>query len=341
MLSLFIAPILSLFRPQFHHTPSGRDSARKFATLDRLARRLDPASTQFVLVNFPKIHLLPNLMTAGNLICGFCAILQIIHAALAAKAAAAGGLDAGEMAGSPASHYQNAVWFILGAFLFDLLDGRLARLGGQETAFGKEFDSLADVVSFGVAPALLVYQLVLRDFDRLGAMIASLYLLCGALRLARFNATHSGTPKHPPDREFTGFPIPAAAGVIASLTLFILWMDAGKKELGALKYALAVLAVGLSFLMFSRLKYPSFKNLNWKTKRSLPVFLGIIGALFATAMNPEWMPAVIFLAYLLYGIVRPLISRRMRAGIEEALGEEAEPGHDNGSAGGEEPGSLK
>lgn len=273
-------------------------------------------------------------MTAGNLICGFAAILQIIHAALAAKAAVSGADAAVEIAGRAAAHYQNAVWFILGAFLFDLLDGRLARLGGQETSFGKEFDSLADVVSFGVAPALLVYQLVLRDFNRLGAMIASLYLLCGALRLARFNATHGGSSNGRPDREFTGFPIPAAAGLIASLTLFILWMDAGKKELGWLKYLLVILTVGLSFLMFSRLKYPSFKNLSWRTTRSLPVFLGIIALLLATALNPEWMPALIFLAYLLYGLVRPLISRRMRQEIEEALGEESDPPSPGQTSGG-------
>ena len=112
---------------------------------------------------------------------------------------------------------------------------------------------------------------------------------------------------------------------MVSLTLFILWMDEGKKELGALKYLLAAINVGLSFLMFSRFRYPSFKNLHWKTKKSLPAFLAIILILFATAMNPEWMPAAIFLSYLLYGLVRPLIGRKLRFGFEEAFDSDAEP----------------
>ena len=126
----------------------------------------------------PKIYLLPNLMTAGNLFCGFTAVLRIIEASLQVAAG-----------GSAGSLYHEAIVFILGACVFDLLDGRLARLGGHESAFGREFDSLADIVSFGVAPALLVYQIVLRDFERIGWLVAFLYLLCGGLRLARFNCT--------------------------------------------------------------------------------------------------------------------------------------------------------
>src|SRR6185503_20331336 len=125
----------------------------------------------------PKIYLLPNLMTAGNLFCGFTATLKILEGALLQASSPD---DAGDL-------FHTAVWYILGACLFDLLDGRLARLGGHESAFGREFDSLADVVSFGIAPALLVYQIVLRDFSRTGWLIAFVYLLCGALRLARFN----------------------------------------------------------------------------------------------------------------------------------------------------------
>ena len=105
----------------------------------------------------PKIYLLPNLMTAGNLFCGFAAVLRIIEAALVI-----------EQGGSAVALYHQALTFVLGACLFDLLDGRLARLGGSESPFGREFDSLADVVSFGIAPALLVYQIVLRDFSRTG-----------------------------------------------------------------------------------------------------------------------------------------------------------------------------
>ena len=83
--------------------------------------------------------------------------------------------------------FHEAIWFILAACVFDLLDGRLARLGGHESPFGREFDSLADIVSFGIAPALLVYKIVLDEFDRVGLVVAFIYLACGALRLARFN----------------------------------------------------------------------------------------------------------------------------------------------------------
>ena len=123
-----------------------------------------------------RIYLLPNLMTAGNLFCGFAAVLSILDAVIQMNA----GLN-------PAGQIHTAIWFILGACVFDLLDGRLARLGGNESSFGREFDSLADIVSFGVAPALLTFHIVLRDFDRYGMLIAFVYLACGALRLARFN----------------------------------------------------------------------------------------------------------------------------------------------------------
>ncbi len=261
--------------------------------------------------NEPKIYLLPNLMTAGNLFCGFAAVLRIIDGSLQVAA----GLP-------PGSLYHEAIIFILGACVFDLLDGRLARLGGHESPFGREFDSLADVVSFGVAPALLVYQIVLRDFPRFGWMIAFFFLLCGALRLARFNCT-AAVAGDKADKDFQGFPIPAAAGLIASLTLFMLWIQADENRIiGPWKLALPVLLVFLSFMMFSKVKYPSFKGLNWRTQKSLPVFLILIGLLAFTAMNYRWMPAVLFVAFLVYGFVRPFISKAIRREIEE---EEPEP----------------
>jgi CDP-diacylglycerol--serine O-phosphatidyltransferase len=104
--------------------------------------------------------------------------------------------------------FHEAIWFVLGAFVFDFLDGRIARLGGHESPFGREFDSLADIVSFGLAPALMVYRVVLQEFPRACWIIAFIYLACGALRLARFNSaatTHNG-PNH--QNTFSGFPIP-------------------------------------------------------------------------------------------------------------------------------------
>jgi len=252
----------------------------------------------------PKIYLLPNLMTAGNLFCGFAAVLRIIEASLRD----ASGQTAGTL-------YHEAIAFILGACVFDLLDGRLARLGGHESAFGREFDSLADIVSFGVAPALLVYQIVLRDFQKTGWLIAFFFLLCGGLRLARFNCTAAAGDKT--DRDFQGFPIPAAAGLIASLTLFMLWMQADERTIGPWKFALPVLLLFLSFMMFSHVRYPSFKGFNWRTQRSIRSFLVLIVLLAFTALNYRWMPAVIFVSFLIYGFVRPFISKAIKKEIED------------------------
>src|SRR5262245_10135765 len=161
-----------------------------------------------------KIYFLPNLMTGANLICGFVALTKIFQ------------WDA-------RGNYTDikvALGFILLACIFDLLDGRVARMGGAESPFGREFDSLADIVSFGVAPAFLVHRVVLKDVfierpewskfwnslvnhPEFGWFIAGIYLLCGAFRLARFNclAAQAGTGG---GKEFLGFPIPAAAGMV-------------------------------------------------------------------------------------------------------------------------------
>ncbi|CAN5708907.1 CDP-diacylglycerol--serine O-phosphatidyltransferase [soil metagenome] len=262
----------------------------------------------------PKIYLLPNLMTAGNLFCGFAATIRILEGALlqSTDPEAAAGL------------FHMAVWFILGACIFDVLDGRLARLGGQDSAFGREFDSLADIISFGLAPALMVYRIVLIDFPRAGWIVAFVYLLCGGLRLARFNCISAvKTPDAPASTDFRGFPIPAAAGVIASLTLFMLWWFGEKEhDIGRWKWVLPPLMLFLSFMMFSGFKYPSFKGISWRTTRSVPRFLIIAVLLIVTLLNYEWMPFVLFLSYLLYGFVRPWVSKAWRREIEEEIGEE-------------------
>jgi CDP-diacylglycerol--serine O-phosphatidyltransferase len=256
----------------------------------------------------PKIYLLPNLMTAGNLFCGFAAVLNIIQASVLESSGASTIVD-----------YHTALAFILGACVFDLLDGRLARLGGHESPFGREFDSLADVVSFGLAPALLVHQIVLQDFHRTGWIIAFIYLLCGVLRLARFNCVDASSDTSNHSSEFIGFPIPAAAGLIASLTLLMLWLNQGERTLGLWKFVLPPILLFLSFMMFSRVKYPSFKGLNWSARRSLPRFLMTILVLAFAAINYEWMPALLFLSFLLYGFIRPYLSKPLRDEIEEEL----------------------
>ena len=262
-----------------------------------------------------KIYLLPNLMTAGNLIFGFLAVLKIFEGSIEQV-----------RGGTNWMHpYVISIQCILVACLFDLLDGRLARLGGKESPFGREFDSLADLVSFGVAPALLLFKIVLYALpSRIGWLVAGCYLLCGAFRLARFNiaATYGlGTGT----RNFTGFPIPAAAGVISSITLLVLSQYEHEQDLifGYAKYGLVALMLFLSFMMFSKFEYPSFKGLNWRTQFSLPKFLGAVLLLGLNILYFQWMPAIMFVAYLLYGFLRPFLSRAWRREIEEEEEEEA------------------
>ena len=292
----------------------------------------------------PKIFLLPNLMTAGNLCCGFAATLKIISGTLVqvpvSGLAMPGGLAgrAHETVWSAGSinQFHSAIWLILGACVFDVLDGRLARFGGQDSPFGREFDSLADTVSFGVAPALLVYKIVLDEFVPLGMLIAFLYLACGTLRLARFNcisaaaeADHGAQVSPDQKKNFKGFPIPAAAGVIASLTELLLWFDEGQRQIGAMKFALPPLMIFLSFMMFSEFKYPSFKGINWRTQRTLPTLLVIMVLILLTVFYYQWMPAVIFLAYLMYGFLRPWLSRPWRRSIEQEIGASEEGEEDD------------
>ncbi len=267
-----------------------------------------------------RIFLLPNLMTAGNLIFGFLAVLKIFEGTLQ--------YESGNAAW--AHTYVVSLQCILGACLCDLLDGRLARFGGAESPFGREFDSLADIVSFGVAPALLVFKIVLADIpNRIGWIIAVFYLLCGAMRLARFNVAATYKLGNG-SRNFSGFPIPAAAGLISSITLFILWHYQFEKQLalGQGKYLLVALMLFLSFMMFSKFEYPSFKGLNWRTQFSLPKFMGAVVLLGLNIIYYEWMPALMFVGYLLYGFLRPFISRAWRKEIEDDDEEpaDAEPG---------------
>ncbi len=293
----------------------------------------------------PKIYLLPNLMTAGNLFCGFAATLKII----------AGTLVQAPMATETISRVSR----------HDLVEGRhrpvprgdlvhprrvrvrrarraVARFGGQDSPFGREFDSLADTVSFGIAPALLVYKIVLDEFGRIGMLIAFLYLACGTLRLARFNciavasdADHGVQAPADQSKQFKGFPIPAAAGVIASLTELLLWFDEKQRVIGAWKFALPFLMVFLSYMMFSHFRYPSFKAINWRTQRTLPTLLVIIALILLTTFYYQWMPAVIFLTYLMYGFLRPWLSRPWRRSIEQEIGEGGDDDDDEEDAPGE------
>ena len=267
--------------------------------------------------NASRIFLLPNFMTAGNLIFGFLAVLKIFEGSLQRQS------------GAPdwTHTYVISLQCILGACLCDLLDGRLARLGGKDSPFGREFDSLADIVSFGVAPALLAFKIVLADIpNKVGWLIAVLYLVCGALRLARFNVISTYNLGNG-SRNFSGFPVPAAAGLISSITLFLLSQYQYERDLqlGNGKFVLVALMIFLSFMMISKFEYPSFKGLNWRTQFSVPRFIAAVSLLMLNILYYEWMPAVMFIIYLLYGFLRPFISRAWRKEIEEDEEVEEEP----------------
>jgi CDP-diacylglycerol---serine O-phosphatidyltransferase len=256
-----------------------------------------------------KIYFLPNLMTAGNLFCGFVALTKIVEA---------------DLTSGDYHPIKVALAFILLACIFDLFDGRIARMGGAESPFGREFDSLADLISFGAAPAFLVHRIVLREvfqsYPQVGWFIASIYLLCGAFRLARFNciAAQSGGGG---GTEFRGFPIPAAAALVASLTLLMMHLDEKEFHVGRWRYVLPVVLILLSWMMVSEVRYPTFKKLNLRatgtfTKTMVAaLFVGSIVVLQERILYVV-LP-LLFTAYLVYGFIRPRISRQVRRDIED------------------------
>ncbi len=263
-----------------------------------------------------KIYFLPNLLTAGNLFCGFVALTKIVEA-------------------HPGSDdyfdkIKLALAFILLACSFELFDGRVARWGGADSPFGREFDSLADLISFGVAPAFLVHRVVLRDVfisqPEIGWFIASIYLICGAFRLARFNVLSmqpGGSGK-----DFLGFPIPSAAALVASLTLFMMWAEEKDFTQGRWRYLLPVLLLFLSWMMVSRVRYPSFKSLDLRATRPFTKMLVAILFVGSVLVLQEkilvFVLPLFFTAYLVYGFVRPRLSRAWRREIEEEADEEPE-----------------
>jgi CDP-diacylglycerol--serine O-phosphatidyltransferase len=263
-----------------------------------------------------KIYFLPNLLTAANLFCGFVALTKIVEA---------------NISGGDYQQIKVALAFILLACIFDLFDGRVARMGGVESPFGREFDSLADLISFGAAPAFLVHRVVLKDVfeghPEAGWFIASVYLLCGAFRLARFNCLSAMHEAH--SKDFLGFPIPSAAGLVASLTLFMIWRFEKEFATGWWRYLLPALLLFLSWMMVSNVRYPSFKTLDLRATRTFTktlvaiLFLGSI-LIFREKILVFVLP-VFFTAYLIYGFIRPRISREIRHEIEE---EEEEEGPD-------------
>lgn len=266
----------------------------------------------------PKIPILPNMLTAGNLLCGFFSILTIFE-----------GMKCDN--GSPAAfeHYQQATYFIFAACVFDLLDGRVARMCKSDGPFGREFDSIADVVSFGIAPAMLLARAVLFDLPLpyLGYAIAVLYLLCAALRLARFNCMAAEPKKPNQSMDFVGLPVPMAAGAVVSTMYLVVDITTNRNLIIDLPWQILMAAVMtlVSLLMMSRVIYPSFKHVNFEKRGTITAMLAALIAVGALIAFPWIAPALIFLCYLLYGmLVRPFLTRRLRRAIE-AMDEEESP----------------
>lgn len=268
---------------------------------------------RFTPTNASRIYLLPNLMTAGNLFCGFVACIKCIQAHYFMR---------GTMGIPPESIilFSEAVWFIFGAMAFDMLDGRLARMGGRESLFGAEFDSLADVVSFGLAPALMVFFLILSPtqgypvFTNIGWFLGFVYLLCAAIRLARFNViTHPLiiTPDLKTNKDFVGLPVPAAAGTVAALVLFLLRLAAAERTMHKWALLLPVLMVLIAILMISTIRYPSGKQLDLQTKTRLTSFVIFLCVAAAVVIFKEIAMLVVMLGYVFYGIGRHLRRQRV------------------------------
>ena len=246
-----------------------------------------------------RIYLLPNSLTAGNLFFGFLAILSCIQANNSVE----------EIRIS--AHFTQAVWFIFFGVVCDAFDGRLARMGGRESLFGKEFDSIADVISFGVAPALMVIFLILKPDDendsvfQIGWLIGFIYLLCAAVRLARFNVlTNPILPKAKRLRntkDFLGLPVPAAAGMIASLALTYISFDVRGVE-----FLMPILMLGIALLMISNIPYPSFKDIDWHTHTRFRTFILLILAFCISFVFKELFFTALFFGYIVYGPIRHL-----------------------------------
>jgi CDP-diacylglycerol--serine O-phosphatidyltransferase len=229
------------------------------------------------------IYILPNLFTSASLFCGFYAIIEALRLAI--------------MQGT---NFDRCAMAIVVAAFFDGMDGRVARKTGTASRFGVEFDSLADLVSFGVAPAVVVWLWALRDFDRWGWFASFIYLACGALRLARFNVQATSLEK----KFFQGLPIPMAALMVAGSIL--IWEGGAPHAIKALsaldvRFILMLLVTLLALLMVSTIPYRSFKTMN--LTRRVPfyfLFLILIG-LTLWASRPKWVIYFLGCAYVLSG----------------------------------------
>jgi CDP-diacylglycerol---serine O-phosphatidyltransferase len=239
-----------------------------------------------------KVYLLPNLFTTASLFCGLLAILNVYNVAN-------GGLDQ--------SRYETSCWLILASAFLDMLDGWVARMTHSESLFGVEYDSLADLVAFGVAPAILIYTRLVEMQNRQAAeVITTIYVICGALRLARFNVQKAKTEK----LSFTGLPIPAAAGTVVSSFLFFQQIDPDWNKEFVLK-VLPVVIVVLAYLMVSNVSYFSLKQLRLERRKPFD-WLKFVPILIAAGfLVKRYFAAVVFVgftSYVVWGLVWEVVT---------------------------------
>ncbi|HOP46138.1 MAG TPA: CDP-diacylglycerol--serine O-phosphatidyltransferase [Desulfobacteraceae bacterium] len=232
------------------------------------------------------IYVLPSLFTSASLFGGFYAIIAAIQ-----------------------GRYETAAIAILMSSVFDALDGKIARFTHTSSHFGAEYDSLCDLVAFGVAPAILAFQWALEPFGRLGWLACFMFVICGALRLARFNVQRD----YVGSSYFKGLPVPGAASLIAATILFATELDIGP---GTQNILIIALMYVLSFLMVSTINYLSFKKFELKKQRPFNVLVSIILFLIVIAYKPKIMLFLILAAYVVSG---PLLSiSRHKQKVSEA-----------------------
>jgi len=226
-----------------------------------------------------KIYLLPNMITTANMACGFYSVIACLD-----------------------GDFVQASWAIVFASIFDALDGRIARLAKATSQFGVEYDSLSDLASFGFAPAVLLYQWALHPYGRLGWLAAFLFMACGGLRLARFNVTTSSLPKG----FFQGLPIPMAAGVVATFIIFndtLGWVSPDSDLLLNIQSVGLFLSISLASLMVSTIPFPSFKELNWRSRASFGLLMIGVLSMILIAVSPEISLFALLALYILSSLV--------------------------------------
>jgi len=228
------------------------------------------------------VYLLPSLFTMGNMFCGYACIVYAMR---------------GEL--------ETAAPFIGFAYVLDVLDGRVARMTGGESEFGLQFDSLADLVSFGVAPAILSFQWGLSPLGRLGWAAGFMFVACAAMRLARFNIQRVGDKRY-----FVGMPSPAAAAIPAS-TVY-LYPD-GLYDYRAALPALAMVLVP-AVLMVSTIRFRAFKTIDSQTRRPYTVLIFVAAGIVLIATHPRFMLVAMAYSYLLSGFVGLAVSRLRHRG---------------------------